>query len=73
MYIRNVFEFIESNDGRISIDGYNLVRLDHHSDSKRGGVCIYYKEHISLIKRVNICTLDNCLVMKSIPKVKSIF
>ena len=29
---------------------------------KRGGVCIYYKEHIPLIKRDDICTLDNCLV-----------
>ena len=38
------------------------TRSDHTSDSKRGGVCIYYKEHILLIKRDNICTLDNCLV-----------
>ena len=53
---------IESNDDRISIDGYNLIRSDHPSDSKRGGVCIYYKEHIPLIKRDNICTSDNCLV-----------
>ena len=38
------------------------MRSDHSSDSKRGGVCIYYKEHIPLIKRDDICTLDNCLV-----------
>ena len=30
---------IESN-GRIAIDGYNLIRSDHPSYSKRGGVCI---------------------------------
>ena len=53
---------IQTNDDRISIDGYNLIRADHPSDSKRGGVCIYYKEHIPLIKRDDICTLDNCLV-----------
>ena len=53
---------IETNDDRISIDEYNLIRADHPSDSKRGGVCIYYKEHIPLIKRDDICTLDNCLV-----------
>ena len=41
---------IESNDDRISIHGCNLIRLDHPSDSKRGGVRIYYKEHIPLIK-----------------------
>ena len=26
---------IESNDGRISIDGYNLIKSDHPNDSKR--------------------------------------
>ena len=54
--------WIQTNDDRISIDGYNLIWVDHPSDSKRGGVCIYYKEHIPLIKRDDICTLDNCLV-----------
>ena len=43
---------IPTNDDRISIDGYNLIRADHPSDLKEGGVGIYYKEHISLIKRV---------------------
>ena len=43
------------------IDGNNLIRADHPSGSKRGGVCIYYNEYIPLIKR-DICTLDNCLV-----------
>lgn len=40
---------ISSDDNRISIDGYNLRRSDHPSDSKKGGVCIYHKEHIPLI------------------------
>ena len=39
-----------------------LIRSDHPSDSKRVGVCIYYKEHIPLIKCDDLCTLDNCLV-----------
>ena len=56
---------IETNDDRISIDGYNLIRADHPSNSKRGGVCIYFKEHIPLIKRDDICTLDNCLVTET--------
>ena len=50
---------IETNYDRISIDGCNLIRADHPSDSKGGGVCIYYKEQIPLIKRDNICT--SCL------------
>ena len=53
---------VQTNNDRISIDGYNLIRADPPSDSKRGGVCIYYKEHIPLIKRDDICALDNCLV-----------
>ena len=40
----------------ISLDGYNIIRADHPSDFKRGGVCIYYKEHILLIKRDEIQT-----------------
>ena len=53
---------IENNDDRISIDGYNLIRADHPSYSKRSAVCICYKEHIPLIKRDGICTLHNCLM-----------
>ena len=47
---------------KISIDGCNLIRWDHPSDSKRGEFCIYYKDHVPLFKRDDICTLDNCLM-----------
>ena len=52
------------NDGnRFTIDGDNLTRSDHPNDSKKGGVCIYYKEHIPLILRDDdINTSDNWLV-----------
>ena len=53
---------IQNDDDRMKIDGYNLIRSDHPSDFKKGGVCIYCKEHLPLIKRDDICTLDNCLV-----------
>ena len=53
---------ILSDDSKIKIDGYNLIRSDHPSDSKKGGVCIYYKEHIPLVLRDDIKTLDNCMV-----------
>ena len=53
---------IQNDDHKFKIDGYNLIRSDHPSDSKKGGVCIYYKEHITLIRRDDLCTLDNCLV-----------
>ena len=53
---------IDSSDTRVSIDGYIFIRSDHPSDLKRGDVIISYKEHISLIKRDDICTLRNFLV-----------
>ena len=49
---------MDSIDARILIDGWDLIRSDHVSDSKKGGVCIYYKEHILLNKQDDICTLD---------------
>ena len=35
---------IQNDDHKLKIDGYNLIRSDHASDSKEGGACIYYKE-----------------------------
>ena len=34
---------IPTNNDNLDIDGYNLLRSDHPSNTKRGGVCIYYK------------------------------
>ena len=53
---------IQNDDHKLKIDGYNLVRPDHPTDSKKGGIGIYYKEHIPLIRRDDLCTLDNCLI-----------
>ena len=30
----------------MEIAGYNLVREDHPSNSKRGGICVYYKSSL---------------------------
>ena len=37
---------IPSDDENLEIPGYNLVREDHPSNSKRGGVCVYYKSSL---------------------------
>ena len=58
-FLNSSIQFI---DDRISVDGHNLIGADHSSDLKRGGVCIYYKEYILLIKQDNICTLHNCFL-----------
>ena len=52
---------IKNDDPRLAIEGYDLVRCDHPSDSKRGEVCVYYKSHLSLIRRPELTSLEECL------------
>ena len=68
-----LISFNQNDSDRIKIDGYNLITLDHPSDSKKGGVCVYYKKYISLYKRDDISTQDNCLVTKFAGKMKNTF
>ena len=35
---------VESEDYDLRINGYKLIRTDHPLNTKRGGVCMYYKE-----------------------------
>ena len=53
---------ISNDDERINIKGYDLLRANHPSTKKRGAVCMYYKQHLSFIKRDDLCTLKECLV-----------
>ena len=48
---------INNDDDRISIPGYNLLRADLPSNTKRGGVSICYKDHLPVIKRNDLCQL----------------
>ena len=47
----------------LNIDGYNLVRSDHPSGSKRGGVCCYFKESLP-IRILKITPMTECLVLE---------
>ena len=42
-----------SDDPRLHLSGYSLIRADHPRDLKRGGVCIYYKEHLPITSKPN--------------------
>ena len=44
---------VSVDDTTLSLPGYNLVRSDHPSNIKRGGVCLYYKENLSL-RSINV-------------------
>ena len=48
------------------INGCSLLRADHPSNSKRGGVCLYFKEHLPLIRRNDLSILQECLVAEII-------
>ena len=50
-------------DSLLEIDGYNLIRSDHPNDIKRGGVCIYFKEILS-VRVINISYLKEALLLE---------
>ena len=52
---------LDRKDNWLKIEGYNLIRSDDPMGSKEGDICIYYREHIPLIRRGNLCSLYNCL------------
>ena len=49
------------DDKDIAIEGYNVVRADHPSNHKKGGVCIYCKESLA-VQFINIIFLNECLL-----------
>ena len=54
---------IQPDNDNLEIPGYSLVRSDHPSNNKRGGVCIYYKASLPL-RVINICFLQECINFK---------
>ena len=46
------------DDVNLVISGYNLIRSDHPSNTKRGDVCLYYKNYLPL-RILNISYLKN--------------
>ena len=51
---------VSKDDNALSIEGYSITRPDHPSNTKRGGVCIYYNDKISVRQMSNI-HLPECL------------
>ena len=41
---------IRSDNDRIKIGEYILIRSDHPSNSEKGGFCIFYKEYLFITK-----------------------
>ena len=51
---------ISSNDNNLLTPGYDFYRVDHQSNVKCGGICIYYKNCLPL-KVANIQYLQKCI------------
>ena len=54
---------IPSDDNSLEIPVYDLIRANHPSNSKRGGVCVYYRNSPRL-KILNIFYLQKCIVFE---------
>ena len=53
---------IPGDNVNILINGYSLLRADHPNNIKRGGVRMYFKESLLLIRRNDLTNLKDCLV-----------
>ena len=51
------------DDENLHIAGYNLLRADHASNSKRGSVCVYYKSSLAL-RLIDVHYLQECLIFE---------
>ena len=50
------------DDNNLEIPGYNIIRKNHPSNIKRGGVCVYYKT--LPFKLINIKYLQECITFE---------
>ena len=51
---------ISSDNVNLELPGYNLVHADNLTNTKRGGVCIYYHNSLPL-KLIDIQLLNECI------------
>ena len=52
------------DDNSLSLNGYNLTRADHPDNVKRGCVCVYYKENLSL-RIISTSYFHQCLLCEA--------
>ena len=52
---------ILEGDRNFQLNGCHLIRADHPSNTKRGGVCIYHKESLG-VRLVKFSNLSQCII-----------
>ena len=59
--------WVSKDDNALSIEGYSIIRADHPSNTntKRGGVCIYYNDKIS-VRQMSNGNLPECLACETV-------
>ena len=55
------------DDESLEISGYSLIRSDHPSNKKRGGICISYKNFLPL-KVTGVRLLEECIAFELITR-----
>ena len=63
IYISETFfnSSVTEGDKNIQLNGYSLIWADHPSNTKWGGVCIFYKEALA-VSIVNSLNFNECIV-----------
>ena len=56
---------VSKDDNALSIEGYSITRPYHPSNTKRGGVCIYYNDKIS-VRQMSNGNLPECLACETV-------
>ena len=51
----------KEGDKNVQLDGYNLLRENHPSNSKHGAVCIFYKETLG-VRIVKSFSFNECII-----------
>ena len=49
------------DDKNLEIAGYNILRADHASNSKRDGICVHHKSSLAL-RLIDVYYLQECLI-----------
>ena len=57
----NLDASVSSDNHNLNLNGYKLVRADHHGNVKRGGVSVYFKES-SPVRYLLNSYLKECLI-----------
>ena len=75
IYLSEMFldSSFNSLDDRINIQGYNLLRGDHPNHNKWGGICMYFKEHLPILRHDDLCNLRERLVTEIRMETKKCF